>query len=224
MNRDPDPRDAALFAALPHVLVPRFGDLEELEVGRTRLLLARDGLYLEARTRVLHTRVLAAPFPGLPYGEVEPLLVAPDIEAARDLIASCPDRAKRALPFEWAGFIARVDGRMQLIEPETLRSGPAHISFRSPSIDPLDILVDLHSHGTMPAFFSSTDDRDDLVSPVPTSIAMVIGRLDRETPEYVTRGLILGRCFPLESLRDLRHLGLEPDGAAPEPSPVDPYA
>lgn len=213
-----DPRDAALFAALPHVLVPRYGKLEEIEPGRSRLLLARDGLYLEARTNVLHTRVLAAAMPGLPYGPIEPLLIAPQIEEARELIAECPDRAKKSLPNEWAGLIVRVEGRMQLIEPETLGSGPAHIRYRSTGIDPLDILVDLHSHGRMGAFFSQTDDADDLVSPAPTSIALVFGRLEAETPEYVTRGLILGRCFALEDLKGIRHLGLEPDrDAAREP-------
>ncbi|MCP4385693.1 MAG: hypothetical protein GY798_30510, partial [Hyphomicrobiales bacterium] len=49
--------------------------------------------------------------------------------------------------------------------------------------DPAGIAVDLHSHNTMPAFFSPTDDRDELGG----RFYAVMGHLERENPELVLR-------------------------------------
>jgi len=56
------------------------------------------------------------------------------------------------------------------------------------------LLVDLHSHHTMRAYFSPTDDRDD----VGLSISGVLGRLDTERPELVLRANVYGhrQCIP----------------------------
>jgi len=43
-----DPRDRALLGATPTVMMPRFGELDELEPGRRRFIAARDGLYMPA--------------------------------------------------------------------------------------------------------------------------------------------------------------------------------
>ena len=49
--------------------------------------------------------------------------------------------------------------------------------------DPDQIILDLHSHHRMPAFFSPTDDRDERGG----RFYGVIGHLDRETPELALR-------------------------------------
>lgn len=206
----PDPRDAALFSALPLVCMPRYGVLEEISAGGSRLLLGRDGLYLEARSNVLHACVLAAPMAGLPYGVVTPFVRAVQLESARQFLIRAPKDARVALPNEWAGVIAQVNGEMQLVIPVTESKGPGHIRYRAPEINPLDILVDVHSHGTSHAYFSQTDDADDLAMPSPVFIAAVVGCVDRADPEYAHRGVILGREFNLETASCIRHLGLEP--------------
>lgn len=54
---------------------------------------------------------------------------------------------------------------------------------RYTATDPSGIVVDLHSHGTMPAFFSPTDDRDERGG----RIYAVIGHLDQPHPQLVLR-------------------------------------
>lgn len=57
------------------------------------------------------------------------------------------------------------------------------------------ILVDVHSHHSMPAFFSRTDDRDD----TGLSISAVVGRIfDR--PEIAMRANVYGHHMPLPAL------------------------
>lgn len=68
-----------------------------------------------------------------------------------------------------------------------------------------DILVlTAHSHNTMPAVFSKTDDEDECF----TGLFMVVGRLDRSVPEIRLRAGLEG-CFGYLSLNDLFDLGEE---------------
>jgi PRTRC genetic system protein A len=55
-------------------------------------------------------------------------------------------------------------------------------------------LGDAHSHGDSPAFFSSTDDRDDGED----GLRMVIGRLNRETPDVCVSFMANGTRFRLD--------------------------
>ena len=55
-------------------------------------------------------------------------------------------------------------------------------------------VMDIHSHNTMPAFFSSIDDVDELVS----RLYMVIGRLDEAVPQIKLRASCGGKFIPLE--------------------------
>jgi PRTRC genetic system protein A len=94
------------------------------------------------------------------------------------------------------------------------------------SDDPAGIVLDLHSHQTLPAFFSSTDDGDEREG----RFYAVIGRLDRPNPELVLRLGLYGHWLanvPALSLFE----GLGPlvetylDGAAAyEPSAAPPAA
>jgi PRTRC genetic system protein A len=55
-------------------------------------------------------------------------------------------------------------------------------------------LGDVHSHGASPAFFSSTDDRDDEED----GLRIVIGRLDRPTLDVCASFVVNGRRFKLD--------------------------
>lgn len=50
------------------------------------------------------------------------------------------------------------------------------------------LVMDVHSHGCMPAFFSSVDDHDEKG----TRLFLVVGRLDRDNPEWKLRAGITG--------------------------------
>jgi PRTRC genetic system protein A len=74
-------------------------------------------------------------------------------------------------------------------------------------------LGDAHSHGDWPAFFSSTDDRDDGED----GLRVVIGRLDRETPEVRTSFVANGTRFALDPDEVFESLG-RPISLIPPPA------
>lgn len=203
-----NPRDRALFASLPIVLAPRNEPMPDLEVGRTRLVLASDGLYIEARSRVLHACAQLAFVQGLPYGPVGTFLTGSDAEPGTlDLLEQAKRLASAACPNEWAGLIVVRYGEPQLHSPTPAEASPHRISYHTGDVDPLDLLWDLHSHGRGRAFFSGQDDDDDLANPCPVFMAGVIGRLDRFAPEMRARVVIAGREFDPDDLIGGRHLG-----------------
>lgn len=202
-----NPRDRALFASLPIVLAPRNEPMPELEIGRTRLVLADDGLYIEARSRVLHGRGQLAYVAGLPYGPVHTFIVN---DAPRHkqplLLAQAHQLAAIACPNEWAGLVVMRDGEPQLHTPASSEASPHRVSYDASGIDPLDVIWDLHSHGRGRAFFSGQDDLDDLANPSPVFFAGVIGRAHSAEPHFISRIVIAGREFDPVDLTECRHL------------------
>lgn len=55
-------------------------------------------------------------------------------------------------------------------------------------------VMDIHSHNTMNAFFSGTDDANEQE----TRLYGVVGRVDKATPDILFRGSCQGNFFPLE--------------------------
>lgn len=206
-----NPRDRALFAALPVILAPRFEPIAPLDTGHTRLVLASDGVYIEARTHVLHAcgRISAAD--RMPFGTVRPFVTRVIADDPTPLLAAAAARAQQSLPNEWAGVIVRQgDDGLALTQPAILSNSPARVRYDATGIDPLDVLWDIHSHAAMRAFFSSQDDADDLSCPSPCFIASVIGRCHTDTPVWASRLVIAGRAFDLDQPVSGRHLASPP--------------
>lgn len=201
-----NPLDRALFSALPLVLAPRRDPLSPVEIGATRLVLASDGLYIEARTRVLHACGRIADADRLPYGPMEPFVTSLLGCDPSPLLDRAVQSATRSLPNEWAGVIVRQRDDLALYEPPILASSPGRVRYDATSIDPLDVLWDLHSHARMPAFFSGQDDADDLSCPSPCFLASVIGKCQQATPVWATRLVIGGRAFDHDNPVTSRHL------------------
>ena len=72
--------------------------------------------------------------------------------------------------------------------------GKAHISVVVPPDEAIDAdryvhVADIHSHNSMPAFFSGTDDRDELA----TRAYIVVGCLDQDSPQIHARISVGGR-------------------------------
>ena len=55
-------------------------------------------------------------------------------------------------------------------------------------------VVDMHSHNSMPAFFSQTDDRDELA----TRVYIVVGRLEEHSAQLSARISVGGRFVPID--------------------------
>jgi len=74
------------------------------------------------------------------------------------------------LSSEWYVAIVWEHGRYELAQPPQSTTA-ASVSYERPR----NVVVDIHSHGTMKAFFSTTDDQDDQG----LKVSIVVGSLDK---------------------------------------------
>lgn len=193
-----DPRDAALQAHTPVVMVPRFGELPLLDAPGHRYLAAANGLWLDLLRPWLWLRIHIAEAPAefaLPFGELITVVnYAFQIEDLARVQALFLRDARAAMPDEFAAW-AVWNERDGLLEYRPLladAASPGGISFHRPQLEAHESLaIDLHSHGALDAFFSATDDADDAGE---VKLAVVAGALDRE-PNFATRLCVLGMFF-----------------------------
>lgn len=91
-------------------------------------------------------------------------------------------------------FVIWRDGKVRLIAPQAQTASAVRVRYAMPT-EPM--LLDVHSHHGMRAYFSTTDDRDD----DGLSISMVIGRIF-DHPEAVARVNVYGhrQLIPLSLL------------------------
>lgn len=193
-----DPRDAALQAACPVVIAPRFGALPDMDPGQ-RLVVAVNGLFVQVKLDWLDCIQSLTPqgigLP-LPYGEVRERLRFTFGVLPIPLIEQFVEAGRRALPNEAAGALiySRASGRLRLALCEPVRALPTRIDYRVPAMAVDEtVAVDLHTHGRLPAFWSAEDDRDDQG----IKVAGVFGRLHEARPQACFRLVINGRYRPL---------------------------
>lgn len=191
----PDPRDAALQATCPSVAVPRFGRLPQAGQGQ-RVLIARNGVFVEVRRPWLHSVLKLADLPDtppLPYGDMREGIefsfgVIP-IAMLDEFVA----HGRANLPNEVAGALifGSASSTLRLQMHEAIDSGPGGVRYRMPELAPDESLaVDLHTHGTLPAFWSGTDDADDQG----VKVCGVFGSLHLRRPTAAFR-LAVNGCF-----------------------------
>lgn len=185
-----DPRDAALQSACPTLAVPRFGALPEMAPGQ-RVLMASNGLFLQVKTPWLDCICrIGDVHAALPYGEVKPRMRCAFGKVPNRLLQEFSAWAMHALPDEVAGALvySSSTGALRLVRFEALTQSPSAVEYRIPDLHRDEVIaVDLHSHGMGAAYFSATDDADDLG----IKIAGVFGNLDRAEPTSRFR-LVIG--------------------------------
>lgn len=103
-----------------------------------------------------------------------------------DLWALALGIAQRARPNEIYMTIAWRDG-YELVVPEQ-DVGPGHVAY---TVEP-DTVINIHSHGHMDAFFSSTDNADDKGF----NVAVVLGNLDQLSADIMARIAVYGYFNP----------------------------
>lgn len=162
MNR----KDLLLQSHLPTLMVPRFEALPSLLENHSRLLMAKDGLWIEAKTAwgAFIKRIFESPRP-LPYGSIKEkttLLSGPiPMRFLARFVTQADESGQEGL--ETAAWIvwSAVQG-WQYLELELLAQNVGSVMFRWPELDPeTSLVLDMHSHGRGPAFFSKTDDLSD---------------------------------------------------------------
>lgn len=189
--------DQVALAVTPTLMKPIKGDISwELNEGAYRYIMAKDGLYIEGKSALLHASFKISDLGGrsMPYGEHKPFCnFTHGLPAARiyhEIIENCVNSKEQ----EYACNIRYGNASYFIDEPATISRSAGHISYVSDK-DVNNLLVDVHSHGFGKAYFSGTDDKSDEHG---IYIAMVLGRCGSlSTIEAATRIVIHGHFCDL---------------------------
>lgn len=200
-----DHADAVMAREVPLIPAPRRGRLLPPESGY-RYIVGCDGISVQAATPLLR---VAAPLMRFSEEEGPRLGRAPiGVEFPRGkppigLLREAQLQAAETAPNEWAALIAHDGEHWRLVVPEPESQGPGHIRYRRDAAGDAALYLDLHSHGDSRAYFSATDDADDVDG---VCFAGVLGNVRQPEPSIALRLVIHGHRFkatyPLESLFD----------------------
>lgn len=170
----------------------------------------RDGIYKRGRDAVREVTVLVSPTrptPGL--ASVLPGSTWHDHprRLPGQLLAAMLAHARKAAhttaggvlrPIEVQYHVTLESGQLRVRVPEQQGTG-GRVSYETPDAP---ILLDLHSHHGMPAFFSGTDDRDD----TGLGVSAVVGHIFHERPQIAVRLCCYGHHQQIAALAIFDHL------------------
>lgn len=166
------PLDLALEAASP-LVANRFGGMPDVAVGDKQFVGAADGIYVRTATPALRVCARVADAT-LPYAPMTQSIAPANGPVPLDLVRSFLDMAAADREREIAAVIETHDEGYRLRQLETTDRSAAHVTYDDRQVDDDTLVIDLHSHGRLPAYFSATDDTSDLSRRGPY-LAMVAG-------------------------------------------------
>lgn len=157
--------DQMLAQTFPVALAPREGELEQAEKAGMRYIVAANGLWREVTlpwVRAVH-QIAHAELP-TPYGAMQECVEIKCAGLPAELRRRFMQDAQAAMPNEMAAAMiwnSQTDAwRYELRQNKVVR--PDYVAYQEVTLSEVEFLVlDLHSHGNYPAFFSQEDDRDD---------------------------------------------------------------
>ncbi len=198
-----DPTAADVLDAVPCLPVPPIGRSPALDTLRDMraghgFAVGSDGVMLILRRPWLEVDVpIAAPFEAyLPYGSIgEPRASLRCGLAPAALLEEILAHLRAALPNEAAAFVIwnEATGEFAVNFPTIDHATPSRLVYRTPILTAgWHLVCDVHSHGTAPAFFSSTDNADDVHT---TKIAIVFGNLDAVAGPTIASRICAGGMF-----------------------------
>lgn len=176
----PTPVDLMLQRHAPVEVVPVYGEFEALSGIGHRFLLARDGLWLESRRAWAYVRwpIAQSRKVSIPAGELQKEAKLSFGKLPRWLVEDFSSLARDASPAEVGAVVVwdEETGEFELLGTKTLQSGIGHLRYERPEVPPKrHIVMDLHSHGPLKAYFSKTDVADTGSEVV---ICVVVGTVD----------------------------------------------
>lgn len=198
----------AVLAAFPLLVVATSGEIPVAAQDGIRYLIGRQGVAREVNLPWITVRNLIAPanMP-LPYGSIEENVefrcgLVP-ISVVHEFISD----AKEALPNEVAGVFLwnEASGKWRYQRRHATSAGHSHVHYVE--VQPGEqehIVVDVHSHGRHPAYFSDEDNRDDAGA---MKLSLVLGNLDQARPTSKMRLCMAGVTCPAY-LNDSGRLGV----------------
>jgi PRTRC genetic system protein A len=182
--------DMTLQRSFPTVMVPRKEPVAEMQATGERLLMAENGVFLEIRRSwislvrqiaKIHVRT------AVPYGRM--------VESTRllfdrippDLIGQFAAMAREACPKETGAWIvwSPETQAFRLAPVGIITHSSGSLKYEPPALaGGEELVMDCHSHGRHPAYFSPTDNEDDRHD---VKMALVIGNCDRANPSIAAR-------------------------------------
>lgn len=187
--------DAYLQRNFPTVLAPRFSALAPMTEPGERFVLTSSKLLFEVSRPWLHAvHAISKDFDRkTPYGEGLPEGIELKFGAIpKEMLEQFIELARLAFPLETAAWIVwnEDSGDFNLMPLKAISSSANHVHFERPTLPGGQHLVmDIHSHGEAEAFFSSTDDQDDIDQ---LCVSAVVGRVNSPTPMVIARLSMLG--------------------------------
>lgn len=195
------PLDAALAHAAP--LRPALhGGTQPVAVGSKDFVAGADGLYVRAASPALAITANVAPVSDapLPYAPMQASIVPANGPVPLTLLHTFAAWAAADADREIAAVIEAEGHGYRLRRIDSEDRSAAHVTYDDRLVDDDRLVVDLHSHGRLDAFFSGQDDASDRSRRGPY-IAVVIGHCDAE-PLQCCRLVVSPFLVPL-SLTDL---------------------
>jgi PRTRC genetic system protein A len=187
-------KDTLLMSQFPTLMVPRFEPLSPCETHKTRLLMANDGLYIETVQpwgRIVSNLWQSHPRT-LPYGKVQEydsfaaIFARPDVRQILSGVVREEAARYADSDLEWASWViwSREGGfRYQELSLQETTVSRVRLD-RYQLADGEHLVVDIHSHGRLPPFFSPIDDKDDAGG---VKISVVLGSYDAECRRFAYR-------------------------------------
>jgi PRTRC genetic system protein A len=174
-------------------MAPRFGDLEPANRAGERIIVASNGIFVEiTRKWARFIRRVGELNTPVPYGTCEESFEWLATELPSALLRDFQDMARRTPATEIGAGIVwnETTGAYRLLPVVTLEASGAHLKYKPPALGQGDhLIVDCHSHGRHPAFFSRTDNEDDRYD---VKIAYVVGDCGKPHPTTATRLCLKG--------------------------------
>lgn len=182
--------DMALQRSFPTVMVPRREPVAPMLAAGERLLIGENGVFIEIDLPWLSVvrRIAAYTVPtAIPYGKVVESTVLRCGPVPPGLVGQFADLARLAHPMETGAWIVWSTTRKQfrLAPVVVLSQSTGSLIYGRPQLGPDEVrIVDCHSHGGHPAYFSTTDNEDDRHD---VKFALVVGNCGSNVPSMALR-------------------------------------
>lgn len=182
--------DMTLQRSFPTVMVPRNEPVAEMQTAGERLLIAENGVFIEIQRPWISLVRKIAEFSirtAIPYGRVTLTTRLLCDTIPPDLVGSFAEMARKAHPRETGAWIVWSPSTQafRLAPVGIVTHTAGSLKYEPPELSCDEVLVmDCHSHGRHPAYFSSTDNDDDRHD---VKMALVIGNCDRINPSIAVR-------------------------------------
>jgi PRTRC genetic system protein A len=192
-----DAFDEAMLGCFPLQAVPPRAGHQAGESNGTRYLAGADGLWREISLpwiRILHP-VAPSVLP-LPYGQLQ---VEVDVRCGPvpgDLLREFNSWARAAAPQEIAAALvwSETSALWRLALRTSRSASSSHVEFKEVQLDDGEhLVIDVHSHGHHPAYFSAADNRDDHGS---MKFSLVVGSYNQTQPTSEMRLCMAGVVLP----------------------------